>query len=411
MMKVVWTDPRGQLIRTFSWREGDDFVLVKSPETGRVSALSSQPDKASGLVVLAKPSLSKKSVQLTDDLGSISVVTTDKDLIVQKDLSLNESDDEDSAKSLPLIMKWTTGGHLASLGFVFALHWIFKPGDEVETVTVIAQQDLEIKKEIKPKLKRKQVHVSEKKLKPVQKNAKVRAKQKSKTQAVASNQKRRAKVKSHNANSKVDMGVLSAFGGTKSGSKSAGAGLNLNSNQNYAGSGSSPGLKAAGTSLAGLSGQGLVAHSGGVGSRVGKTFGYGSGGTAGGRSGFGSQTIGGSMGGSRYHHPLSEDGDVDGGLERGQIAAVINRNLGQVIYCYEKGLQSSPGLSGRVVVDFVIGGNGRVAAAATGATNLNSSSVENCIVNKLKSWKFPKPMGNVDVKVSYPFLLKRVGQG
>jgi hypothetical protein len=30
---------------------------------------------------------------------------------------------------------------------------------------------------------------------------------------------------------------------------------------------------------------------------------------------------------------------------------------------------------------------------------------------RLKTWKFPLPEGGVDVKVSYPFILRRAGQG
>ncbi len=99
------------------------------------------------------------------------------------------------------------------------------------------------------------------------------------------------------------------------------------------------------------------------------------------------------------------------GLDRDQIAEVINRNLGQIRFCYEQGLQGDPRLNGRVAVDFTIGGNGLVKSASVENTTLNSKMVEDCITMRVKSWKFPIPQGKVDVKVTYPFVLRRTGQG
>jgi hypothetical protein len=44
-------------------------------------------------------------------------------------------------------------------------------------------------------------------------------------------------------------------------------------------------------------------------------------------------------------------------------------------------------------------------------TSINSKIIEDCIVMRLKTWQFPLPQGGVDVKVSYPFVLRRAGQG
>jgi len=112
-----------------------------------------------------------------------------------------------------------------------------------------------------------------------------------------------------------------------------------------------------------------------------------------------------------YFQPLEEEALVEGGLDRDQIAAVINRHIGEVIYCYEKGLQVSPGLGGRINEKFVINGSGRVSSASVASSSLKSASVEGCITSHLKTWQFPKPVGGVNVKVTYPFVLKRLNQG
>ena len=44
-----------------------------------------------------------------------------------------------------------------------------------------------------------------------------------------------------------------------------------------------------------------------------------------------------------------------------------------------------------------------------GSSTLGNSGVEGCIATRMMSWKFPKPLGGVNVKVKYPFLLRPVG--
>jgi hypothetical protein len=62
-----------------------------------------------------------------------------------------------------------------------------------------------------------------------------------------------------------------------------------------------------------------------------------------------------------------------------------------------------------VVANWNINGQGVVTDPGIGGTTLNSKAVEDCILMRLRSWKFPLPQGGVSVKVSYPFVLKRVG--
>lgn len=71
--------------------------------------------------------------------------------------------------------------------------------------------------------------------------------------------------------------------------------------------------------------------------------------------------------------------------------------------CYKAGLAQDPTLFGRVVVDFVISGSGRVVSATVASDTLAQPAVSACTAIAVKRWKFPNPRGGGDVVVSYPF--------
>ena len=240
----------------------------------------------------------------------------------------------------------------------------------------------------------------------------------------------------------------------KNGGNGGRGGLNLQAVGNEAGSGAGgkgfggfgsnggggKGLGGIGTGKGmGLSnamyGKGLVAAPFGDGSPAPGAGGYGTRGKAGGGAqgaGYGSMTIVGSWkgtgpkgdgpagsgagnGGAGSPWGTADGGDdrdlvVTGGLDKDQIAEVIARNIGQITYCYEQGLQTKPSLSGRVSVHFQIGGAGRVEVSRVAHSSVHSGQVESCIAGKVHGWKFPKPVGGVSVAVTYPFVLRRVSQ-
>ena len=231
-----------------------------------------------------------------------------------------------------------------------------------------------------------------------------------KVQAAQTVSQTNSEVKSTDKPKSIDrlkrMGALGALG-SLSKSKQMG-GVNLNAANTTAGPGLG-GTEGSGGVQTSLYAKGITSAALGAGGKVEGAGGYGTKGKGGGQAGYGSMTMVGSTGAAPIG--LSHEASVDTGLDRDAIAAVINRNLGQVRFCYEQGLQGSPDLNGRVAVDFTIGGNGIVKTAGVGNSSLNSKIVEDCIVLRLKSWKFPLPQGGVDVKVSYPFVLRRTGQG
>lgn len=103
---------------------------------------------------------------------------------------------------------------------------------------------------------------------------------------------------------------------------------------------------------------------------------------------------------------LEEETEVEGGLDRDVIARVIQSQLGQIRYCYERQLSASPDLYGKIQVKFTIGSEGTVQTQAIGNSSLSNAMVEGCILRRIAGWQFPKPKGGTQVIVTYPFLFK-----
>ncbi len=100
---------------------------------------------------------------------------------------------------------------------------------------------------------------------------------------------------------------------------------------------------------------------------------------------------------------------IQGSLDKELIRRVIKRHIAQIRYCYERELQSSPGLFGKVATRFVISAAGRVQQAKVEQTTLKNAKVERCVLSKIRTWRFPKPKGGGIVIVKYPFIFKTSG--
>lgn len=100
---------------------------------------------------------------------------------------------------------------------------------------------------------------------------------------------------------------------------------------------------------------------------------------------------------------------IMGSLDKELIRRVIEAHKAQIRYCYEKELVRSPGLFGKVEMEWTIGADGLVKDSKPKASTMNNAEVERCIASKIRTWEFPKPKGGGVVIVRYPFVLKTAG--
>ncbi len=382
-MKLVLENKDGKAVRTFLVN-GDEATVVSRKDTRRVEVvanvamLDSKKVKYETLGQFKKADIEKKAITIADGQGKLRLVSMVGE-VARNSHATEEIDEKSWYKTL------------IAVGAVFAvllvLIQLIKP-DEAKLAEERKQEIVQIVKKIPPVQKVKPV---------VQQNREQK-------QVVAKSQQRVVVTKK--TASVKRLGALAVFGSMSSGKQKGG--INLGQVNTSAGPGLG-GSQGSGGVQTTLYGKGLVAAPLGAGSNMQGGGGYGTKGKGGGQAGYGKMSLIGSAGTSTI--PLGREALVEGGLDRDLIADVINRHMGQFRFCYEQGLQGSPGLAGRVAVRFTIGSNGQVKSAGIDNTTMNSSMVESCVVNRMRSLKFPLPEGGVDVKVSYPFMFRRTGQG
>ncbi|MBI5511205.1 MAG: energy transducer TonB [Deltaproteobacteria bacterium] len=152
----------------------------------------------------------------------------------------------------------------------------------------------------------------------------------------------------------------------------------------------------------GIAGVGLAAGSGDRSTRGGGT---GEAATIGGLATAGGGKVG--LGGkaeARVAGSVSTEApEVDGALDSEAVAKVVRARQRMVQDCYERELKRDPTLQGKIEIEFTIGEDGRVVDAKVAANRMGSNAVGDCIISRLRSWRFPKPNGG-SVTVNFPFI-------
>ena len=101
------------------------------------------------------------------------------------------------------------------------------------------------------------------------------------------------------------------------------------------------------------------------------------------------------------------EGDF-GGLTAEEINRVVQARKGIFRACYQGELNRTPGLGGKLIVNFQIGGDGIVKSAKiAGGSSMRNSTVEGCVTSNIMRLKFPAKGGLANV--NYPFLFQPGG--
>lgn len=107
---------------------------------------------------------------------------------------------------------------------------------------------------------------------------------------------------------------------------------------------------------------------------------------------------------------FSEPSGDFGGLTSEEIDRVVKARAGVFRACYQKELNHTPGIGGKLLIHFKIGADGTVAAGNTstaGGSTLRNDAVEQCVKSNVNRLKFPAKGGVANV--NYPFVFTQGG--
>jgi outer membrane biosynthesis protein TonB len=99
-----------------------------------------------------------------------------------------------------------------------------------------------------------------------------------------------------------------------------------------------------------------------------------------------------------------------GGLTAEEIDRVVKARAGVFRACYQKELNHTPGIGGKLIIHFKIGSDGSVQAGNTstaGGSTLRNDAVEQCVKSNVNRLKFPAKGGIANV--NYPFVFTQGG--
>lgn len=98
----------------------------------------------------------------------------------------------------------------------------------------------------------------------------------------------------------------------------------------------------------------------------------------------------------------AEAAEVKGG-DAQSVEAVISKNKGAIIGCYESLLKLNPEAKGKLTLTFVIEPSGRVSEVTPKVSGFSDDKFEDCVKDRVKRWKFKMEDQEdpVDVTTSY----------
>jgi serine protease inhibitor len=99
---------------------------------------------------------------------------------------------------------------------------------------------------------------------------------------------------------------------------------------------------------------------------------------------------------------------LTGSISKKVINQIIQSHRIQIKSCYLKELPRNPKIKDQVYVRFIISPSGIVYPQIINALDKNNFAVEQCIIEKIKTWKFPIPTGGGIVSFVHQFIFKQM---
>ena len=96
--------------------------------------------------------------------------------------------------------------------------------------------------------------------------------------------------------------------------------------------------------------------------------------------------------------------DVSGSLDKRAVQKVVRSHFSELRACYENEFERDKNVgSGKVTVSWKVDETGAASGVTIKETTLKNKRVEDCLVEAISRWRFPKPTGGVWAHIEYSF--------
>jgi len=100
-----------------------------------------------------------------------------------------------------------------------------------------------------------------------------------------------------------------------------------------------------------------------------------------------------------------------GSLEPEKIREIVSGHSGALQSCYAEAALSNPTLDGTCRLRIVVDRDGSVGLASMQGSTLHTLSMERCLLQEARTWRFPAPADGRAVAIEYPLAFRREEPG
>ena len=96
-----------------------------------------------------------------------------------------------------------------------------------------------------------------------------------------------------------------------------------------------------------------------------------------------------------------------GSLDPEKVREVVSSQRADLRGCYERAMLENPALSGTCTVRIVVARDGTVGLASMHGSSLRSLSMERCVLQRARTWRFPPPADGRAAAIEYPLIFRQ----
>lgn len=96
-----------------------------------------------------------------------------------------------------------------------------------------------------------------------------------------------------------------------------------------------------------------------------------------------------------------------GALDPEKVRGVVSSHREELRSCYERAVLENPSLEGTCTLRIVIAGDGSVGTTSLQGSTLRSVSLGRCLLQLVRTWRFPPPTDGKTAAVDYPLAFRK----